>query len=315
VTRFAAAEQLPVQRVAAYEPSSSSRRGGLLLGLVRTARPRQWVKNALVAAAPLTAGAITEPPVLLGTAIAFLAFCLTSAGVYCINDAIDVDHDRAHRTKRHRPIAAGIVPVALAFVVGALLLAAGVALGALGGTWQLGVVLASYAAISLAYCFWLKDEPVIDLVVIATGFLLRAMAGGLATGIPLSNWFLFVASFGSLFIAAGKRYSEAITVAQRGATRPSLVRYTASYLRFVWGATGAVTIAGYALWAFETHDASHAVWPVLSLTPFVVGLLQYAFAIDAGKAEAPEELISRDRTLQITGAVWFALLVATAVTH
>lgn len=290
-------------------PSSSPPTPSRLWALVRTARPRQWLKNCLVAVAPLAAGRLFEFDIAVSVAIAFVAFCVTSSGVYYINDAIDVEQDRAHEKKRHRPVAAGVISVLWAYVIGVLLLATGIGLGAWLSTWQFGVVLACYAVMSIAYCVLLKDQPIIDLVVIAMGFLLRAMSGGLATDILLSDWFLFVASFGSLFIAAGKRYSEAIAVGADAKTRRSLAGYSVSYLRFVWGSTAAVTITGYALWAFEMRDTTDSLWPALSIVPFVIALLRYAKAVDAGEAQAPEDIFSRDRALQFFGVVWLVLLV------
>jgi decaprenyl-phosphate phosphoribosyltransferase len=278
-------------------------------GLLATARPRQWVKNVLVAAAPFTAGVLFEPAVARATGVAFVAVCLTASGVYFVNDARDAPRDRAHPVKRWRPVAAGIVPVAAAYAMGALLLTLGVATGAVAGSSALGFALTGYAAMSLAYCYGLKDQPVLDLATIATGFLLRAVAGGLAAGIALSPHFLIVAAFGSLFMAAGKRYSEAVTVgAGQAATRASLARYTATYLRFVWGMAAAVTIGSYGLWAFEIGARTGENWAAISIIPFVLCLMRYAADIDRGDAEAPEEIALRDRVLQGLAVAWVTCL-------
>jgi decaprenyl-phosphate phosphoribosyltransferase len=297
--------------IATMDPPSTAGtvRLAKLRALVRTGRPRQWIKNLLVAAAPLAAGRLLDLGVARTVGLAFVAFCVTSAGIYLVNDIRDAPLDRAHPTKRRRPIAAGDLPVRLAAVTAALLLPAGIGLGFLVAR-GLGTVITLYVVISLAYSFLLKDQPVIDLTVIAAGFVLRAMAGGLATGIPLSNWFLLVTSFGSLFVAAGKRYSEAERVGNGGAsdTRASLARYTVSYLRFVWGTTAGVTLTGYALWAFEMSRTTGRIWPAVSMVPLVLGLLRYAMDIDAGTAEAPEEIVLRDRVLQVIVVSWLILL-------
>lgn len=278
-------------------------------GLLATARPRQWLKNVLVAAAPFMAGVLFEPAVARATAVAFVAVCLTASGVYYVNDARDAPRDRAHPVKRWRPVAAGVVPVTAAYAMGALLVTLGVALGATVGSSALGLALAGYAAMSLAYCYGLKDQPVLDLATIATGFLLRAVAGGLAAGIALSPHFLIVAAFGSLFMAAGKRYSEAVNVGDgRAATRASLARYTATYLRFVWGMAAAVTIGSYGLWAFEIGARTGENWAAISIIPFVLCLMRYAADIDRGDAEAPEEIALRDRVLQGLAVGWVACL-------
>jgi decaprenyl-phosphate phosphoribosyltransferase len=281
----------------------------LVHGLIRATRPRQWVKNVLVMAVPLAAGEILRADVAAATAIAFAAFTLTSAGIYLINDARDVEEDRHHPTKRFRPIAAGVVPVRLAVVVGGCLVAAGVLTGLLALSAQFALVIGGYAALSLSYCLWLRDQPVVDLGLIAAGFLLRAMAGGVASDLPMSVWFLLVASFGSLFIAAGKRFSEVRTVAEGKPARRTLATYSESYLRFVWGLAAAVTITAYGLWAFEMQEAHDHIWAPLSLAPFVLGVLRYAMDIDLGAAGSPEDIAFSDRILQSLGAIWLLLVV------
>ncbi|WP_091380422.1 decaprenyl-phosphate phosphoribosyltransferase [Actinokineospora alba] len=283
---------------------------GLVGGLLRTARPRQWVKNVLVLAAPFAGNRIFEGPVLLDAALAFAAFCLVSSAVYLVNDAIDVEADRAHPTKRNRPIAAGIVPVRFAYIAAAVLLVASLALGLLTG-WPLVIVLSVYAAVQLAYCLGLKHQPVIDLCIVASGFLLRAIAGGAAAGIALSQWFLLVAAFGSLFMVAGKRYAEVVLFEKTGAKiRESLRKYSSSYLRFVWATSAAIMITTYSLWAFEIRERSpnHSVWAVISIVPFVIAVLRYAVDVDQGGAGEPEDIALKDRVLQVLGASWVACL-------
>jgi decaprenyl-phosphate phosphoribosyltransferase len=292
--------------------SGIAKRTSVARGLLEAVRVRQWPKNALVLAAPLAAGELVRPDVLLDTAVAFVAFVLASSGTYLLNDVHDRDHDRLHPRKRTRPIARGDVPSALATGVGVALLVAAVALPALTGYHALAVCLASYVVLTSMYSRWLKHEPVVDLAVVAGGFLLRAMAGGLAAGIPLSPWFLTVASFGSLYVVAGKRYSELVNLGDEGPRmRPSLQAYSASYLRFVWTIAAGVLVASYCLWAFEvfgSRDAGASVpWLALSVAPFVVGVLRYALTIDSGSAGAPEEILLGNRGLQVTGLVWLVV--------
>ncbi|MGH3434130.1 MAG: decaprenyl-phosphate phosphoribosyltransferase [Thermocrispum sp.] len=285
--------------------------GGLLGGVLRTARPKQWVKNVLVLAAPFTASRLGDGEVLVNAALAFVAFSLVASSVYLINDAIDVEADRAHPTKRNRPIAAGIVPVPLAFGAAVVFFLAGAAVGLLA-SWQLLVVLAVYWAVQLGYCLGWKHQPVIDLCIVASGFLLRAIAGGAAAGIPLSQWFLLVTGFGSLFMVAGKRYAEVMLFERTGARiRPSLKKYSASYLRFVWATSAGVMIMSYALWAWDTRTGlAYSVWTVISIVPFVVAVLRYAVDVDQGNAGEPEEIALNDRVLQILGLAWVGSLVA-----
>ncbi|HXV93051.1 MAG TPA: decaprenyl-phosphate phosphoribosyltransferase [Pseudonocardia sp.] len=278
-------------------------------GLIRTMRPRQWVKNVLVLAAPFVAGLLFSTDVAFQLAIAFVAFSLAASGIYLVNDAKDVEADRAHPTKRNRPVAAGIVPPALAIGVAVVLLAGAVGISFLASP-QLVVVVVVYVAVQLSYCFWLKHQPVLDICIVASGFLLRAIAGGAATGIPLSQWFLLAAGFGSLFMVAGKRYAEIRLAERTGAKiRKSLESYSASYLRFVWSLSATVLITTYGMWAFEIREASHnTVWSVISIVPFVVAVLRYAVDVDGGNGGEPEEIALSDRVLQVLAVVWVGLL-------
>ena len=188
-------------------PRTPGFRGSRPWGVVRALRPRQWVKNGLVLAAPLAAGELFNPDVMGPTAVAFLLFCLSASGVYLVNDSIDVEEDRRHPKKRYRPIAAGLVPRPLAIGLALVLFAVALTTAALVTRPALAGVLGAYVVIQLAYCLFLKNQPVIDLAVVASGFLLRGIAGGVAAGLLLSQWFLLVAAFGSLFMVAGKRFS------------------------------------------------------------------------------------------------------------
>ena len=279
-------------------------------GIVRTMRPRQWVKNVLVTAAPLASSRLLEPSVLLTTAIAFASFCLAASAVYLLNDALDVEADRAHPTKRHRPIAAGVVPVGAAYATSAGLAIASLAVALLAST-ELVVLMALYLVVQVAYCVRLKHEPVLDIAIVASGFLLRAIAGGLASGIELSQWFLLVTAFGSLFMVSGKRYSEKrLAAAGEGATRASLLRYTETYLRFVWSLSAAVMITTYSLWAFEIAATEPSPFSTISIVPFVLAVLRYAVDVDGGDAGAPEDIALGDRVLQVLGLSWAVLFAA-----
>ena len=284
----------------------------LALAAVVAMRPRQWLKNVLVFAAPLAAGSVLQADVLWPTVGAFLAFCLASSATYLINDLRDVTADREHPTKRRRPIAAGELPGALALVLALALLIAGFALATLIRP-ELAAVVGVYLVCTVSYSLGLKHEPVIELAVLSMGFLLRAIAGGVASDLPISQWFLIVAGFGSLFMAAGKRYCELTTLqasvdpASR-VQRKSLAGYTLSYLRFVWGLSAAVTITAYCLWAFEVGaEPSTLAWAQWSVVPFVLGILRYAVGVDRGSAEAPEDAVLRDHVLLLTGLAWVVL--------
>jgi decaprenyl-phosphate phosphoribosyltransferase len=241
--------------------------------------------------------------------VAFVAFSLAASGIYLINDANDVAADRAHPTKRNRPIAAGIVAPGLAMAVAVVLLAGALALSALASI-ELVIVLAVYVVVQLAYCYWLKHQAVLDICIVASGFLLRAIAGGAATGIVLSQWFLLVAGFGSLFMVAGKRYAEMMLAERTGAKiRKSLESYSESYLRFVWALSATVLITTYSLWAFDIGVVRHnTMWSVISIVPFVIAVLRYSVDVDSGNGGEPEEIALGDRVLQVLALVWVGTL-------
>ncbi|MBJ8346251.1 decaprenyl-phosphate phosphoribosyltransferase [Antrihabitans sp. YC2-6] len=277
-------------------------------GIVKAIRPRQWVKNVLVLAAPLAAGSANEVEVLGPVGIAFVAFCLAASGIYLVNDAMDVEADRAHPTKRFRPIAAGVLPVNLAFALSVVFLVGSIALS-FTANWHLAVVMAVYIGVQLAYCFGLKHQPVLDICIVSSGFLLRAIAGGAAADIPLSKWFLLIMAFGSLFMAAGKRYAELQLALGTGAKiRKSLEYYTPTYLRFVWTLSATAVVICYGLWAFEQDAEKGSNWYAISMVPFTVAILRYAVDVDGGEAGEPEEIALGDRVLQFLAVAWIGVV-------
>ncbi|MEZ0165634.1 decaprenyl-phosphate phosphoribosyltransferase [Kineococcus sp. LSe6-4] len=273
-------------------------------------RPRQWVKNVLVLAPVVPAGAQVGLDTLTGVGVAFVLFCLVSSAVYLVNDAKDVEADRAHPRKRFRPIAAGELSARTAVGLAVALAVLALAGGAL---WQptLGVVLAVYLAIQLAYCFGVKHEPVLELACVASGFLLRMLAGGTAGDIPLSGWFLLTTAFGSLFMAAGKRYGEARRGELTGEpVRRVVQRYTTTYLRFVWTLAATVVVTTYALWAVEVLvPQSGTQLATLSVVPFVLAVMRYAVDVDKGNAEEPEEIALHDKVLLVLALAWCGSLL------
>ncbi|NUK01738.1 decaprenyl-phosphate phosphoribosyltransferase [Streptomyces lunaelactis] len=283
----------------------------LPVGLIRTARPRQWIKNVLVVAAPAAAGQLGSRHTAVQLALVFTLFTAAAAAVYLINDARDADADRAHPVKCRRPVAAGDVPVSVAYTAGALLAAAAITGAATLCNAMTGALLTAYLSMQLAYCVWLKHVLVVDLAVVTTGFLLRAMIGGVALGIPLSRWFLITTGFGALFMVAAKRYSEAVQMeGSEGVTRVLLNAYTTGYLRFVWQLAAGVAVLAYCLWALESGGvAGQALlpWRQLSVIAFILAVLRYAVFADRGTAGAPEDVVLRDRPLAVIGLVWAAM--------
>jgi decaprenyl-phosphate phosphoribosyltransferase len=279
-------------------------------GLVRSTRPMQWGKNLLVFAAPGAAGVLDDWPQVGRTVIAFVAFCLAASGLYVWNDVLDVDADRLHPVKCNRPIAAGVVPLRTARVAGSVLVAASAVVAAGTGRWQTVAVLATYVVTTMAYSAWLKHIAVIDLLTIASGFVLRAAGGAVAVDVTMSKWFVLCTVFGSLFIVTGKRFAELRDIGdEAAAVRVTLGTYTAGYLRIVLAIACGAAMMSYCLWAFETKELADTTLPFyeLSIVPVLAALLRYLLVLENGGGAAPEEVFARDRVLQVMGAAWLVL--------
>jgi decaprenyl-phosphate phosphoribosyltransferase len=293
-------------------PDRSQNGASTAAALLRTARVKQWSKNVLVFAAPAAAGVLTHGHALWRALAAFALFCALASGVYFLNDAIDADADRLHPTKRTRPVAAGIISRQLAFASAAALIAVSVGLGALV-TDRLALVLGVYTAVQVAYSIFLKHEPIFDLASVAGGFVLRAIAGAVAIPVPVSQWFLIVASFGSLLMVTGKRVAEQAELGDgMGSHRATLDEYSDGFLRTVLAIAAGGAIIGYCLWAFDLqtstlHHHHDPIWFQLSIVPMITALLRYAFMVEAGRGARPEDLVLGDRTMQALGLAWVVL--------
>lgn len=291
------------------EPQAPPRQTGLAHALLRTARPRQWVKNVLLFAAPGAAGALSHRTPLVHTIVAFVLFCAASSGTYFLNDALDYEADRLHPVKRRRPIAAGMISPRTAIVASGVILCTALLLSGLLLSVQFAGIVAGYAAITIAYSVWLKHEPVIDLAAVAAGFIIRAVAGGIAAGVLVSNWFVIVVSFGSLFMVAGKRHAEHLDMGDEAVShRATLQAYSLAYLRYIRSTSSALAIAAYCLWAFEKEGSFTGVpWYEFSIMPVVLGIFRYALILETGAGSAPEEIVLGDRVLQLLGVAWAVL--------
>lgn len=274
--------------------------------VLRACRPRQWAKNLLVLAAPAAAGAIDKPHVALEVAGAFVVLCLISSATYLVNDVRDREQDVLHPRKRVRPIAAGELAPAMALRLAGVFALIGIAL-ATAIAPGLGLVAVGYLALTASYSLWLRRVAVADVVVIAAGFVLRALAGGIATDIYLSRYFVIVTACCAIFLVAAKRYAELREHAGSTPARASLRRYSLGHLRLTLAVAAAVAGVAYTGWAFTRP--SHVVWYALSIVPFLLWLARYARLIGAGAGQAPEELILRDRTLLALSVAWGLLFV------
>lgn len=277
--------------------------------LLRTSRPKQWLKNSLVFAAPGAAGVLDDWSSVQPSLVVFMAFCLASSGTYFWNDLLDADADAKHPRKRNRPVAAGRISLLQAGIVGSSLLVLGGVLGFLL-EWRAGLAISVYVVLTLSYSTYLKKIAVLDLLAVASGFVLRAIAGAEATSVEMSNWFLICVSFGALFIVAGKRFAEIREVGLGNSeTRRTLAVYSTEYLRTVVTLSLAATLVAYCMWAFATKEISGSTWPFyeLSIVPMLAALLRYLLVLDQGRGSAPEEVFAADRPLQLLGLLWIVV--------
>ena len=274
--------------------------------LVKQGRPKQWAKNVLVFAAPAAAHELNNTGVVADSVLLFIAFCLVSSGTYYWNDLFDLEVDRLHPVKRHRPIASGAISILAARWTGTGLILAGLAVAAFA-QWQCVLVAVGYVVLTLTYSIVWKHIAVVDLVVVAAGFVVRAIAGAFVADVPLSNWFLLFTSFAAMFIVTGKRYAELREYGEDAArTRVTLEAYSLAYLRTILSVSLAASMITYCLWAFNAAEIYGTTLPFyeLSIVPMTCALLRYTLVIEQGHGAAPEEVFIADRTLQVIGCVW-----------
>jgi decaprenyl-phosphate phosphoribosyltransferase len=280
--------------------------------LIIACRPKQWIKNLLVFAVPLASGDLLDREVFMKTVISAVAFTAISAATYLFNDISDVEEDRLHSTKKLRPIAAGTLTIGSARLVSGVLVLLSIGLVAGVGAWNLGLVLIGYSLLQVLYQGFLKKTALFDLVAVAAGFLLRAVAGGVASAILISPWFLTVTFCAALFMISGKRYSELINQGSTKGTRSALLKYSEQYLRLIWTSSMVMTIVFYLLWSVEIGSKGNS-WIVLSTSiPFALAILLYAQHVDGGKAESPENVVFDDRRIQLMGGIWIILFALQA---
>ncbi len=286
----------------------------MLRGIVRSARPHQWVKNAFVLAPLIFSLNVGEPALVWRALWAFAVFCLISSSVYYLNDLVDIEADRAHPLKRQRPIASGQVPVAVARI------ACGVALAlALGGAlvlnWQVALVAALYFGLNLAYSLRLKHYAFVDVSIIATGFLLRVLAGSLAIAVVVST-FLVLCTFSlALFLALGKRMHELRGSAAGAKQRAVLGRYRKAHVHWAMVVVGSVTLLAYVAYTLAPHTQAFFGfgWPRLVLTvPFTAfGLYRFHRLVSPEhSAMSPTEQMLKDKPFLLNLVLWGAVVVA-----
>ncbi|MCP4239987.1 MAG: decaprenyl-phosphate phosphoribosyltransferase [bacterium] len=280
--------------------------------MLRLLRPKQWTKNLLIFAAPLFAERLFDPADFVTACLAFVAFCLASSSCYIVNDLVDVERDRRHPEKRRRPIASGRVSRGAARVM-ATVLTAGALVLACWIDLNFGMAVLIYIAFTHFYSFAGKNIAVLEIVLVAVGFVLRAVGGALAIEVPYSDWFVLCTFFVALFIAVSKRTAEYRTAGVQSETRPVLVAYGEGALRAFTITAMAAAVISYSLWVqdqlAETGDGARLL---LITVPFVVvAIFRYHLLVERGEAgEKPEETLLTDRSLQLS--ILGFLLVALA---
>ena len=281
------------------------------LALLRAARPRQWPKNLLVFAAPLAGASPGRDDGPAYALVAAAAFCAASVAVYLVNDVLDAERDRRHPVKRLRPIAAGDLRKSHAVLVAVGCAALAVAAGPAFRVPLLALITAGYLALSLLYCLVLKHVPVLELVFVASGFMLRVLGGAAATHVPPSVWFLLVCSLGALLVATAKRFTELTVLGAAAARhRPAMRRYRPAALRLTQRLTTIAMIITYVLWAAGEQGAWLRGFHLVSAVPLALALARFDWLTARPTTRPVEDLLTRDSTIVVFELSWLVLFCA-----
>lgn len=277
--------------------------------LWRALRPRQWVKNLLVLAPVLFSQNLFNPQAVGRGLVAFGLFCLVSSAGYLVNDVWDLAQDRRHPSKRVRPLASGALGVPVALVAAVVLMLAGLG-GALASGGAFALALAAYAVVSVAYSFALKHYVIMDVLAIAAGFVLRAVAGALAIGVEMSSWLLVCTTLLALFLGFSKRRSELLLLKEdAGHHRQVLDEYNPHFLDMMIGIVTAATVTCYTLYTIspETSQRFHTRWLLLTL-PFVLyGIFRYLYLVyHKQRGGDPTETALTDAATVVNLLLWIA---------
>lgn len=269
-----------------------------MIALLRLLRPQQWVKNVFVAAALVFSKHLEDPAYALKTALAIAVFCALSGAVYAFNDVHDVEADRAHPTKQRRPVASGKISERAALSV-AMLLAIGGLVGAFLLDWRFGLVAAAYAVQNIAYSLKLKHIAFLDVALIASGFMLRVLAGAYAIDVPASEWILACTALLALFLGLGKRAHELAWAERSGnpaTTRAALAGYKLGVVKVLLYVLGVLTVIAYAAYTLKGAPGVFGTDRLIWSTPFVaIGIVRYLWlALWRPRDESPTEAMLRD---------------------
>jgi 4-hydroxybenzoate polyprenyltransferase len=297
-------------REAVDERTATATGGAVVSSVLAALRPRQWPKNLLVFVALAFTLNLQDPILLARTVATFVLFCALSSAGYLVNDVLDVEADRRHPTKRFRPIAAGAisVPVALGLAIGLALVGV---IGCIAIAPALGAIAIGYLALTAVYSCWLKHVVLVDIFVIAAGFVLRAAAGAVAIGVPISPWLYSATMLGALLIALGKRRAELESLGEGAVIhRRNLESYSLDLIDQLIVVITSAAIMTYALYTFSAENLPHDHSMMLTIPIVLYGVFRYLLLMRSGQVHgAPEELLFRDRPLLIAVVLWAVLAV------
>ncbi|HSG26806.1 MAG TPA: decaprenyl-phosphate phosphoribosyltransferase [Anaerolineales bacterium] len=277
----------------------------MLIALIKAMRPRQWIKNVLIFAAVVFDRKIGFPPALLSTIAGVGLFSLIASAIYLINDISDLEADRNHPTKKNRPIASGMLPIPIARFTAILLLAVALPLAYLLAP-EFALICLGYFILNISYSLWLKHIPLIDVLVLASFYVLRVAAGVTIIHVErFSPWLYIATTFLALFLGIGKRRAELLNGQKSNNTRRVLSSYTLTYLDQLIMIVLTITIVTYSLYTFFAPNLPENQVTMLTI-PFVIyGVFRYLFLIQVeGRGEAPEEIILTDRPFQVNLILW-----------
>jgi len=280
---------------------------------LRALRPHQWVKNVFVFAALVFSRSLTDPQQALRALLAFAAFSLLASSIYLVNDVADFERDRLHPKKKKRPIAAGLVSRRTALIMAALL----APIGLTAAFWlnsATGVTIAAYGVMNLAYSLWLKHVVLLDVFIIALGFLLRVTVGAFAIAVGISPWLLICTFFIALFLAFCKRRHELVSLGDDAAAhRGILARYSIPFIDKMIGALASMTVMSYALYTIDPRVIARVGTDGLVLTvPLVLfGVFRYLYLVHIEqKGGSPTEVVLTDRGVQAVVALYSGMVLA-----
>lgn len=280
--------------------------------MLRLLRPQQWIKNFFVLLPMFFSGRAADAAMWLAAAIAFAAFAAASSAVYCLNDVIDADTDRRHPAKKQRPVAAGQVSKTSALTLMAFMAVIAMALPAAEGCIAGTVVIGAYLLLNVAYCFWLKRIPIVDIIVIALGFVLRVVIGGVLCAIWVSPWLICMTFLLALFLALAKRRDDVLLRLGGNAIRPSANGYSLSFVNTALSLLAAITIVCYLIYTLSPEVMARLGSQYVYITAIFViaGMLRYLqLAIVEDNSGSPTAVLGRDRFLQACVVLWVITFV------